>query len=69
MPLTNLLCTTIVSIFAATTLLAQPHMIRVNSSFQPADGSPASTVENARLAVYANQFGGTPLWRRCRTSP
>ena len=40
-----------------------PRLVRVSSSFSPANGLPAAPVETVTLAIYAEETGGTPLWQ------
>jgi hypothetical protein len=42
---------------------AVPRLVRVNSTFVPANGLPAAPVETVTLAIYAEEKGGTPLWQ------
>ena len=46
-----------------TTLSVVPRLVRVSSSFRPADGQPAAAVEGVTLSIYKDEKGGTPLWQ------
>ena len=46
-----------------TTMTAVPRLVRVNSSFHPANGSAPAALESATLAIYAEETGGTALWQ------
>src|ERR1700680_2652945 len=46
-----------------TTMTAVPRLVRVSSSFHPANGSAPAAVESATLAIYAEETGGTALWQ------
>lgn len=39
-----------------------PKLLRVATTFHPANGQPASPVESVSLSVYAQERGGDPLW-------
>ena len=52
----------------ATTITAVPHVVRISSSFHPANGSAAS-VESATLAIYAEENEGSPLWQETQNVP
>jgi len=40
-----------------------PRLVRVSSSFQPANGMPLGTTEGVTLAIYRDETGGSPLWQ------
>ena len=44
-----------------------PRLININGVFRPANGQPAAAVETVTLSIYADQEGGTPLWRETQT--
>src|ERR1700736_1555126 len=52
-----------------TTLTAVPKLIRVNSSFHPANNAVPAAVESATLAIYAEEVGGTALWQETQNVP
>src|SRR5690242_17336596 len=51
----------------STTMTAVPRLVRINSSFRPANGSPLGPIETATLAIYAAEVGGSPLWQETQT--
>src|SRR5690348_1912168 len=73
MPLKHRFGIPVLSLFCSTALLAQttpptatttvPRLVRINSSFHPANGSAASTIESAVLTIYPSETGGTSLWQ------
>ena len=50
-----------------TTLTAAPRLVRVSSTFYPADGLAAAPVESVMFAIYAQESGGTPLWQETQS--
>jgi hypothetical protein len=44
-----------------------PRLITISGTFRPADGLPSAAVETITLAIYAEQEGGTPVWRETQT--
>ncbi len=42
---------------------AVPRLVRVTSTFVPANGRPAAPVEAVTMAIYAEETGGAPLWQ------
>src|SRR5215472_13468710 len=40
-----------------------PRLVRISSSFHPANGLALSPVEGVTLSVYREETGGTPLWQ------
>ena len=49
------------------TLTSAPPLVRVTSSFRPADGQPPAPVETMTLSIYAEETGGVPLWQETQT--
>ncbi len=47
----------------STTLTSMPLLMRVTSSFRPADGQPPAPVETMTLSIYGEETGGVPLWQ------
>ena len=56
----SLLYTTLLIGQPATTMHAVPNLVRINSTFHPANGAAAAAHESVTLAVYAEQTGGQP---------
>src|SRR6202049_2516717 len=52
-----------------TPMTAVPRLVRVNSSFHPANGSAPAAMESATLAIYAEEIGGTALWQETQNVP
>jgi hypothetical protein len=44
-----------------------PRLINVSGTFRPVDGQPPAPVETVRLAIYADESGGVPLWEETQT--
>jgi hypothetical protein len=44
-----------------------PRLVRVTSSFRPADGQPPAPVETMTLSIYSQDTGGVPLWQETQT--
>ena len=44
-----------------------PRLVRVTSSFQPADGKPPASVETMTLSIYSEERGGAPLWQETQS--
>ncbi len=40
-----------------------PRLIRISSTFTPADGGKPASVESVTLSVYRDEQGGSPLWQ------
>ena len=49
------------------TVTSVPRIVRVTSTFHPADGKPPATVETMTLSIYAEETGGVPLWQETQT--
>jgi hypothetical protein len=47
--------------------ISLPRLIKVSGVFRPADGNPAPAVERVRLAIYADETGGQPLWEETQS--
>ena len=45
------------------TVTSVPRIVRVTSTFHPADGKPPAAVETMTLSIYAEETGGVPLWQ------
>ena len=52
---------------ATTTSTAVPRLVRLNSSFHPANGAAPAPVESAILAIYSDEKGGSPLWQETQS--
>ena len=72
MRLLSVMCLAIAGVLSSEAVLAQsspststsvPRLIAITGVFRPADGRPASAVETVTLSIYADQYGGTPLWQ------
>ena len=53
--------TTTTTTTAANIVTAVPRLVRVSSSFRPADGHPAAAVQGVTLSIYKDEKGGIPL--------
>ena len=51
------------------TVTSVPRIVRVTSTFHPADGKPPAKVETMTLSIYAEETGGVPLWQETQTVP
>jgi len=40
-----------------------PRLIRISSTFAPADGGKPASVESVTLSIYRDEQGGSPLWQ------
>ena len=49
------------------TATSVPRIVRVTSTFHPADGRPPAAVETMTLSIYAEETGGVPLWQETQT--
>src|SRR5687767_9504453 len=49
------------------TATSVPRIVRVTSSFRPADGKPPAPAETMTLSIYAEETGGVPLWQETQT--
>ena len=49
------------------TLTSVPRLVRVTSSFRPADGQPPAPVETMTLSIYGEETGGVPLWQETQS--
>jgi hypothetical protein len=49
------------------TVTSVPRIVRVTSTFHPADGRPPAAVETMTLSLYAEETGGVPLWQETQT--
>ena len=49
------------------TVTSVPRIVRVTSTFHPADGKPPAAVETMTLSIYAEETGGVPLWQETQT--
>ncbi len=49
------------------TVTSVPRILRVTSTFHPADGKPPAAVETMTLSIYAEEIGGVPLWQETQT--
>ncbi len=49
------------------TLTSVPRLVRLTSSFRPADGQPPAPVETMILSIYGEETGGAPLWQETQT--
>src|SRR5688572_12536190 len=49
------------------TVTSVPRIVRVTSTFHPADGKPPAAVETMSLSIYAEETGGAPLWQEAQT--
>ena len=45
------------------TVTGEPRLVRVTSSFRPADGQPPAPIETMTLSIYGEETGGEPLWQ------
>jgi hypothetical protein len=45
------------------TVTSVPRIVRVTSTFHPADGKPPAAVETMTLSIYAEETGGVTLWQ------
>jgi hypothetical protein len=49
------------------TVTSVPRIVRVTSTFHPADGKQPAAVETMTLSIYAEETGGVPLWQETQT--
>ena len=50
----------------ATAVTTVPRLVRISSSFHPANGLPAAPVQGVTLSIYGQEHEGTPLWQEIR---
>jgi hypothetical protein len=51
----------------SSTLTTVPRLVRITSTFSPANGLLPAPVETVTLAIYAEATGGPPLWQETQT--
>ena len=44
-----------------------PRLINITGVFRPADGQPPAAVETVTLTIYADEYGGAPVWQETQT--
>jgi hypothetical protein len=53
----------------SSTVTSVPRIVRVTSTFTPADGKPPAAVETMTLSIYATETGGVPIWQETQKVP